>query len=191
MTVRRKIVKSEDKIPTNCSAYFMPMLFSIITDVPMYKGCFAGDIEKPELSHNIFVLCGFHGQVDQTLLEELMSDSDLFVTLYYPDDYSTMFVYDVPPELDREYMKCIEGKYSEISDWFKKKICRFWGYTEESKYYQILYKVEKRRLILEEELGERISKNAELGTIFSKERDWFQEKYKKKKSGGFESGRNE
>lgn len=112
-------------IPTNCSAYLLPMIFKNKSDIPLYKGTFAGDIELPELSHNIFVLCGFDGSMDQKEFEDKFTDNDLFVTLYYPDDVSTMFVYDIPPDLDNNYMKIMQGKYSEIDEKYKKIICSF------------------------------------------------------------------
>lgn len=186
---KKIMVKNDKLIPTNCTAYFLPMLFKELDDIPMYKGTFVGDEEKPELNHHIFILCTFHGSIDQKAFEDYMSDSDLFVTLYYPDDYTTMFVYDIPPEREEDYNKCMAGKYSKLSDEFKKKIVRFWKLNEQDKYYQIIYKSPERKAYLEDLYKVKLDKDAELGTIFSKESDWFSNKFKVKKLGGFESGR--
>lgn len=188
---RRRYVKSDRKIATNCSAYLVPMIFKTFEEIPLYKGCFCGDDNFPELNEHIFILCKFDGTIDQKEFEGILMDSDNFVTLYYPDDYSTMFVYEVPDILRNDYNLIIQGKYSETTEMFKRKVCFFWGFDKNSKYYQILYKSPERKKILEEELNVKIHKDAELGTLFNKQRDWFNDSHKETKIGGFSEGRKD
>lgn len=85
-----------------------------------------------------------------------------------------LYLFEFPEKYFQEYFKFLKGKYSQFSRRSKEIILRFWTenqIVDEKSIYnliyikQVLFKDEKLRLQLEEELNVRIPKGTELGSI--------------------------
>lgn len=151
----------------------------------MFVNAFIGD-ETIEDSYNncIFLLYKFSGDPVYLDFEKsfLMSHPN-FVHCYEPDKYHTMYVFTIADEYIIEYDKFLKGKYSTFSDTYKKHILKFHDKEPNSLLEDILYKREKAFINSEKKLGldiGTIPRNQEASSLWIKEEEFFQEKYKRK-----------
>lgn len=72
-------------------------------------------------------------------------------------------VYEIPEELDDEYSKFLNGRYSELTEESKQKILNFWDEDESSILHGILYKTEIGKdtilNIVDKEFKDKIAKS--------------------------------
>lgn len=106
------------------------------------KGVFIGDKEYPELDNNIFVLYKFMGSRWFLGFEEVLQDTDYFVTKYDPNKQSVMFVYNVPEKHQNSYNMFKQSKYSQIDTNLKKQIVNFHGKEQTKKAVAVMYRHE-------------------------------------------------
>lgn len=177
-----------DKIFRNKSLTFLiPMMFESEKEIGLsyLRGVFIGDKElnNEELKHKIYLMFEFN--YITTLYEK---DNDYyrkmkgFLSEYYPDDYRTMFVYNVPKVFEKDYYLFTESRYSEVSVYLKNKIIKFWKLTKNDLTPKILYKDPEYKKTLEDSLNTRISDDAELLDPLNEEREYFTKDKKKYKT---------
>jgi hypothetical protein len=96
-----------------------------------------------------------------------------------------LYLFEFPEKYFPEYFKFVKGKYSQFSRRAKEIILRFWTetqITDKQSIYdliyikQVLFKDEKLRLKLEEDLDVRIEKGQELGSIVDLDNEKFTNK---------------
>ena len=156
-------MKLKEAITNTSLAYVTPMLGHTYTQFVEYiRGCFIGDKSRPDLNRHIFLLCDYEGTEDYFKFEEFLTKHKHFKECYDPDNYSVIFVFNVPEEYQSEYDSLMRGEYSKFSDEYKRKIVKFWNLLSNHKYFKVLYKDPSRREELEEELGTVLPANAEL-----------------------------
>lgn len=97
-------------------------------------------------------------------LEKNMTKLHSFVDLINIDD-TCVFIHKIPDSFINDMIFFIEGKYSKLSNFLKKRILFFHNTNRDSEIGQILYKDENRKLKLEKDLGCTISDNMELYDI--------------------------
>jgi len=120
-----------------------------------------------------YILCSYNYKDPKySIYEEKLTSNELYVTSY---DIKEMVLYEFnfPKVYTFEQVKFINGEYSLFKKDAKKLILTFWtelyghipSFVTGSllKIKQILYKEEKLKLKLEEELGETIEDHQELG----------------------------
>lgn len=100
-------------------------------------------------------------------LEAALINHPDFIDSYEPDKYSMVFCFNVPRKYQMDYVKFLNGKYSELSPNCKTKILKFFNASVSSDIYKILYKDPAYKKILEENLGVELPKDAELGSLIN------------------------
>ena len=76
-----------------------------------------------------------------------------------------MFLFDVPKRHTTNYKKFINGEYSKLTARYKEDILKFHGLDITSQLGQIIFKSEKRKLMLENTLNIKLDDDAELYSI--------------------------
>jgi len=121
-----------ERIYNRSFTFILPMLDHRSSDFLIndnLKGCFIGDTDYPELDNHIFILYAFSNNKWFLNYEEELKNCDYYVTSYEPDKYHTMYVYDVPVHQQINYDCIKEGKYSKVSDEYKKRMIDFHTYS--------------------------------------------------------------
>ena len=110
----------------------------------------------------IGLLYRFSGSSVFLKFEQALKKFKSFKTVLDPSPYYVLFVFNVPVKFQNDYINFIKGKYSKLSPELKENILKFHGEDNNSSIGQILYKSKKRRLRLEEAVGESLPIDAEL-----------------------------
>jgi len=76
-----------------------------------------------------------------------------------------IFRFNVPIDYVDDIELFRNGKYSQMSSRLKREIIKFHKFTSKSRVYQVLYKKEELRLLLERELAASISEDSELDSV--------------------------
>lgn len=92
-----------------------------------FVNCFVGDSDKPELDRHILLLYKFSGEKAYIDFEWWLHTHEYFRGSYEPDQYHTMYIFEVPNEYLEDYNKFKLGHYSKFSDKYKKQIETFYG----------------------------------------------------------------
>lgn len=95
-------------------------------------------------------------------LEDKLRGHSQFVRAYDPDKNFVVYVFKLQDRYKDYISKILEGKYSQISDYYKKIILRFHKASPRSVLGMILYKDSMYKKKLEKELGTRIPDDIDL-----------------------------
>lgn len=115
-----------------------------------------------------------------TQYEHNLLNNDFFVNLVDTSNNSSVYIFNFPKEYIHEYNMFIDGRYSHFGEDAKKLILAFWGELYQNnlnavnfllKVKQILFKDDKLRRQLEQELGTQIPDDAELTDKIEKEEE--------------------
>tara|TARA_R100001510_G_scaffold15057_1_gene12362 strand:+ start:1019 stop:1756 length:738 start_codon:yes stop_codon:yes gene_type:complete len=150
---------------TKSSVFIMPML-SGSKDLYFYNtlflNCFIATEDYP---NSIILLYRFSGSALFLKFEQALKKFTTFKDMIDPSPHHVMFVFDIPSKYKDDYNKFILGKYSHFSPELKDAIFKFHKTDMHSSLGQILYKSEKRRLRLSQNLGMEIPTDMELFDI--------------------------
>lgn len=172
-------MKLREAITNTSLAYLTPMLGHTYTQFVVYiRGCFIGDTSRPDLDNNILLLCDYESTDEYFKFEDFLTKHKHFKERYDPDNYSVMFVFNVPKEYEQEYHFLKSGEYSKFSDEYKRKIVKFWNLLSNHKYFKVLYKDPTRKEELEDELGTTLPENAELLSALDYDLEMYSDKLK-------------
>lgn len=178
----RLIPKTEDKSVKNKSVgFFLPMIGEYLHDFRNLMGVFVWAEEFPELDENIFVL--FRSSDSDIYKENLLRLKSFpnFAFSYTPDKFHDMLVFEPPSNLVKDYRLLKAGKYSEISEPYKRHIFKFHNIkneTDEKSIQAILYKHDDYRMQLSESLGIEIPEGQELASLLNPEKETYLEDMK-------------
>lgn len=116
-------------------------------------------VNKTELNNKIFV--------NTSKYDDLLTKVEYFNQYYQLEDYTYMFVYDIPEEFEEDYIKFYDGKYSLLSDRAKELICSFSPVRpmQNSMVYKVLFRTKDQRERIEELIGETLHPDAEVCSI--------------------------
>lgn len=102
---------------------------------------------------------------------DLDKNPDLIKKFLYQE--KIFYLMDIPIEFLEDYRKIVSSKYSTLEDLYKKKILKFHGIRDGSKYKKILYREESYYREIEEKLAVSISRLAEIGDAINVEKETF------------------
>ena len=161
--------------PTKCELKVAPRTKSSVFIMPMLSGskelyfyntlflnCFIATEDHP---NSIILLYRFSGSALFLKFEQALKKFTTFKDMIDPSPHHVMFVFDIPTKYKDDYNKFILGKYSHFSPELKDAIFKFHKTDMHSSLGQILYKSEKRRLRLSQNLGMEIPPDMELFDI--------------------------
>jgi len=188
--VAHKIVTSKQ---TRSSTYLLPMLGFSIEQLGWnrygsYVNTYLGNkitegsyMNEEYVLHIMFrVTKLFEDNISKI---EILKNSKYFIKEYKPDNTHLVYIFILDKKYHEDYKYFINGKYSMISDKYKKKILAFHG-TNSGLLKDVLYKTEKLRKYYEEFYGIKyISPKQELGELviiddeIIKEKDLFIKKF--------------
>jgi hypothetical protein len=168
------------------STYILPMLGKFKSDfwVPnmfpksMFRNCFVGDRQRPELVNKILLLYEFKGDRLYTKMEEDLFKHKQYAGTYDPDPMHTMYIFDVPVEHIHNYKMYLHGAYSKFDKDYKTHILKFHGLTKGSMLNKILHKEEEGFKHFEELYGIKIPRSQEVGSMPNWEEEYYKEEYK-------------
>jgi hypothetical protein len=104
----------------------------------------------------------FFNVEDYKEFEYTLTRHELFNKLIDNEHQYVMVQFKVPDIYINDVHKFIDGKYSRLSDPYKKRILQFHHYNKGGELGQILYKTDRRKKQLELELGVNLSEDLEL-----------------------------
>lgn len=110
----------------------------------------------------IALLFRFTGDVLFAKFEKALESFRNFRRRMDPDPYHVMFIFDLTEEMENSYLAFKDGRYSEMSDFYKLKIVSFHEISMDSDISKILFKSPSLKQKLEEELDVTIHEDAEL-----------------------------
>ena len=113
----------------------------------------------------IGILYRFTGTQLYKEFEETIMKDKLYIKHIEYDPYHVMYVLRIPDEYHRDIENFLIGKYSQFSDNLKKRIISFHGINRDSFIYQVIYKSENLRRLMEKDLGSPIEKDSELSSV--------------------------
>lgn len=165
------MVKQLIKVKRTKSFYFLlPMIGGnnlTILDFPNVVNCYLKDKNK-HYEDSIFVLFKWSSDPNFTAFEGLLQNHEFFSESYDVAKYYVMFVFGIPDW--KNYNLFIDGKYSKFDDSYKQQILKFLTPIVNNKQEgvdstvirEILYKDDKRRKKMEEELDVKIPLDVDL-----------------------------
>ena len=148
-----------------------------------FRNCFAGDLIRPEIKDKILVLYRFSGDKKYVDFEnKFIQTNNYYHSMYEPDKFHTMYVFDIPDIFKDDYKLLLEGKYSKTSKVYKTNVSLFHGIGMNSQIMGVLHKTEDRyrwveKNILGESFGfiDRKDRDIELSSKLCSERDYYNE----------------
>jgi hypothetical protein len=167
---------SVGKMKTRSYTYMLPMLsLSLSYYAEHLVNVFFGDESKPELNEHIFLLFKFSGDrkrpshTSYLWIEEDLKKHPLYVEMYDPDPHHVMMAFTIPKEHIVNYKLFRSGKYSELSEEYKRTLLEY-HYPdpvrrEQGTLRKVLYKDESLYRSWEERLATKIKRGQEISSL--------------------------
>lgn len=111
-------------------------------------------------------------------LESIIKNHEDFVDRLEVDDFSVMYVFNVPMIYEEDFLKFVKGKYSEMSEEYKVKILDFHSMKKTHEVYGILYKTDARKVKVEKRIGQKLPASAELYHVINEDRETYKNRYR-------------
>lgn len=127
------------------------------------EGVFLLNEDYPQLKDKLYILFRMSTDQKYRIFEQGLLNASYYNFNYEPDKYYKIFVFDIPAEYKREYLKFLVSKYSEFSDNYKKSIIKFHKYKEKGEGHaviNVLYKKEEAYLAQENQLNEGLPRRS-------------------------------
>ena len=168
--------------------YVLPMLGKKVAEFKskylpgnQFVNAFIGDVERPDLKDCILLLYKFSGHKDFIEFEKRLQSRPGFVEKYEPDHLHTMYVFKVPDVYLPQYDLFKRSLYSKFSKEFKEHIANFHDFSPNHPVVKVLTKHEDVYEEWEKQIGQKISREQEAGTIILEHMEYYQPEYKVKK----------
>jgi len=158
---------------TKSSMFVFPMLGGsrrLYLFNELFVNCFIGDQKHKDC---IVLLYRFSGNSTFLKFEQALSQFSTFVETYDPSPEFVAFVFKIPTQHEKDFYNFKTGKYSELGGEYKSKLLDFHGFDVHGDLAQIIYRSERRRLRLQQQLGVELPLNAELHSIIDLEDEIF------------------
>lgn len=151
---------------TKASTWILPMLrLTNETRTSMkfnsyFVNCYIGTSDVGYMEE-ICLVYRFSGDTEYKLFEDSLINHELFSRTVDLDHHHTMYIFNIPVEFKKDFYKFIEGRYSEFSQPYKNKILNFVVNPaitnredlEKTLWYGVLYKTDKRKKDLLDQIG--------------------------------------
>lgn len=164
---------------SDSSVFIAPMLFrtraSIMWDT-YFMNVFLWIEDVPTMRLHVLLRKGYSESFDT--LDRTMKDHEDFVDRLEVDDFSLMYVFNVPMIYEEDFLKYVKGKYSEMSEEYKVKILDFHSMKKTHEIYGILHRTEKRKAKVEKRIGQDLPESAELYHIIDEDRETYKNRYR-------------
>jgi len=154
----------------NVSMFMLATLFDTATECLFPNNLINAYIGLSDMSvtGNIHIAYRYTGDRGFYEFEQKISQHKNLLDSYCLDNFHSMYEFSVPDKYINEYSLFLEGKYSEFSEHYKDKLCKFYSPiisvpVKNTRFYKIIYKDEGYRKKLSKDLGIEIPKNQELG----------------------------
>lgn len=171
--------------PNKSQTYILPMIGRKLSDFASdvfpfsnYRNTFIGDKDKPSLKNNILLLYRFSNEPQFLELEKNFQTHRYFHSIYEPDSFHTMIVFNIPEQFQREYDLFKQSKYSLFSESYKRHIGFFHNINLTHEVMGTLYKTEWRFKQLEKKFGIEIPRNQEAGSAMNEADEYYQPHFK-------------
>ena len=175
------------RVKTKSNTYILPVLADEVLDIKRnLVNVYLADEDKPHLDNHIFLLYKFSADDEFLRFEEEVTWSMYFEEQYDVDQYHIMVVFKRPHQYKEDIKLIIAGKFSEVSEKYKKKIINFHELPDFSQQVGVLYKKEfaftnMEKVInagLPEEHWTYIPREQEASSILNMERETYTDKLK-------------
>lgn len=149
----------DQKLTKTC-IFILPLLLTDYSyfdyNYSLYNGYISEDCK------HIYLKYRFINSQKFLLLEDKLRGHSQFVRAYDPDKNFVVYVFKLQDRYKDYISKILEGKYSQISDYYKKVILRFHKASPRSTIGMILYKDSLYKKKLEKDLDIKIPDNVDL-----------------------------
>jgi hypothetical protein len=163
--------------------YLLPMLGDNASNFKNVSAVFIGDDHKPSIKNKLLILTRMNKSWSEELHDWYINHTS-FEGFYAVNEEYNIYVFNVPDEYKKNYFLFLEGKYSLFDEEYKTKILNF-HLSARSVHHdnsdievlkQVLYKDEKLYLAMEKKLDVTIPRTQEIGSIYNKEKEFFNNK---------------
>jgi hypothetical protein len=164
---------------SDSSIFLTPMLFNTRSQVmwdTYFMNVFLWMEDAPTMRLHVLLRKGYTDAFNA--LETIIKNHDDFVDRLEVDDFSVMYVFNVPMIYEDDFLKFVKGKYSQMSDAYKVRILDFHSMKKTHEVYGILYRTDKRKTKVEERIGEDLPDSAELYHIIDEDRETYKTRYR-------------
>ncbi len=162
---------------TRSSYFILPLLGGSRELFLWDKNLINAFVGTPYDDNCIALLFRFSGDVLFGKFEKALESFRSFRRRFDPDPYHVMFVFDLTEEMENSYLAFKEGKYSQMSDFYKLKIVSFHGTTMDDAMAKVLFKSPSLKQELEEQLDITLDDDAELHDKPNMETEIFNPEY--------------
>lgn len=174
------VLKSHARI-TKASIYMLPFIgydkqfFMWNTN---FTNAFLGTEQDGDYGNSIYVLCKYEGTMEFSKFENTLQELPTYITHIDPDKHQVLYQFSIPKEFKADFKLILAGKYSEISIIAKQRIFDFHMVGKDTPIGQVLYKSEKRRVMMSKDFLFEIPKGQELLSAPIPEQEIFLNKHK-------------
>lgn len=164
---------------SDSSIFLTPMLFKTRAQVmwdTYFMNVFLWIEDVPTMRLHVLLRKGYTDAFNA--LESIIKDHEDFVDRLEVDDFSVMYVFNVPMIYEEDFLKFVKGKYSEMSEEYKVKILDFHSMKKTHEVYGILHKTKKRKTKVETRIGQNLPESAELYHIIDEDRETYKNRYR-------------
>lgn len=171
--------------------YILPMLGNSMEEFYIkgifprgnFVNSFVGDNTSLYSDYCILLLYKFNGKLEYLDFEDKLMKHPEYEAQYSPDKPHVMYVFNIPEKYKEDYQKILDGKYSRISDEYKRHILQFHKFGAVGPVYEVLYRQEAAFKRLEDLYEIKLNRNTdEASSKFIRDNEYYQEKYKIKDS---------
>jgi hypothetical protein len=181
---RNMMLKRFDKninnfYPNKSWWFFLPLLGSSYMEIYNLMGVFMRDNNMKDLNNHFFVLLEYQNSKEFSDYKKTITRKIFFEKEYKISNDKLMLVYNIPSMIQKDYDNFLKGKYSKISEEYKKRIIKFFNIKLNepgwSTIIMILYKNKQYKEILEKKLNVVIPEENELASIINMDDETYTE----------------
>ena len=164
---------------SDSSIFLAPMLFNTRAQImwdTYFMNVFLWIEDVPTMRLHVLLRKGYSDAFNA--LESIIRDHEDFIDRLEVDDFSIMYVFNIPMMYKEDFLKFVRGKYSKMSEEYKVRILDFHSMKKTHEVYGILYKTPKRKAKVESRIGEDLPDSAELYHIIDEDRETYKNRYR-------------
>lgn len=171
----RKTTLSFDRFSRSLT-YLLPLLGDSYKDFTNLLNVYYGHNSFPDEKYKLYLMFNKKEDCENSGFMDWLTHHELYNRVeYYNDDYF-MVVFNLHDYDHYIYDLFVEGKYSQLPEYYKQHILKFHSLTKLSIPAKVLYRSEEHYLSWEKLIGETIPRDQEIGNkpnhleeVFSKE----------------------
>lgn len=157
-------------------SYMLPILGGNFNMYMGLKGCYIAHEDYPEMELNMFLWFKPKEEIDNIFIDRL-KEHKYIKNVEKLKDNNTVLSFDIPEDKLENYLLFREGKYSRMSNEYKREIVTFWDARNIPNIIDVLYRKEAAYKRIEDKYDIEIPRYLEASSALNMAEETFKNEY--------------